>query len=287
MEHRTPLSKPERKPAPARRHAPGHRPARLDGKDPPLLDAETERALAEAVRDGCPVALDRLLQSHLRLVRSLARRYEGYGVSSEDLLGEGYLALVEAARRFDPDRGARFATYAAWWIRAHLRSHTLENRRIVSSPSTRAARKILGRLRSTERALAQKLGRPATREEVAAELGVKPKDVEMVQSSLAARDVALGVREGGRTIELPDAAQTPEQRVAQQELRQFHGEAVRRALTRLDAREREIVERRMLHDDPDTLASLGERLGLSRERVRQLERRAQDKLRSALYGCVA
>jgi RNA polymerase sigma-32 factor len=264
------------------------RPASLEGKDPPLLDAETERRLAAEVQAGSAAALDRLLQAHLRLVRSLARRYEGYGVPSEDLLGEGYLALVEAARRFDPERGARFATYAAWWVRAHLRSHTLDNRRIVGSPSTRAARRIFGRLRATERALTQQLGRTPTRDEVADALGVAPGDVEMVQSSLAARDVALGAREGGRTIDLPDVAgQTPEQRVAQDELRRFQGQAVQRALTRLDAREREIVERRFLDDEPDTLARLGERLGLSRERVRQLERRAQDKLRSALYGSVA
>lgn len=255
--------------------------------EPPLLDADTERELARRVRAGCARSLDELLAAHLRLVRSISRRYEGYGVASDDLIGEGYLALVEAARRFDPERGARFATYAAWWVRAHLRSYTLENRRIVGSPSTRAARKILGRLRQTERELAQRHGAPATREQVASALGVSSKDIEMVQTSLAARDVAIGAREGGRTIELPDYAATPEQRVGDAEQRGVHSEAVQRALERLDEREREIVQRRLLDDDPATLASLGERLGLSRERVRQLERRAQDKLRAALYDCVA
>jgi RNA polymerase sigma-32 factor len=246
-----------------------------------ILDLEEEHLLAAAARQGSRAALDKLLVAHLRLVLRIARGYVKHGVAYEDLVGEGMVGLAEAAQRFDPERGVRFSTYAAWWIRAHVRRATLANRRIVATPSTRAARKLVARLRGTERALAQELGRRPTREEVAAALGVTPEDVGMVDCALRERDVVVGdIGRGG--IELSDADHSPEQLVADAELRTRSTGAIGRAMSTLSEREREIVRRRITSDDSDTLSVVGEALGLSRERVRQIESKACEKLRNAL-----
>jgi RNA polymerase sigma-32 factor len=247
----------------------------------PILDLEEEQQLALDARNGSRSALDKLLVTHMRLVLRIARGYVKYGVSYEDLVGEGMVGLAEAARRFDPERGVRFSAYAAWWIRAHARKSTLANRRIVATPSTRAARKLVARLRETERGLGQRLGRRATREEVAVALGVTPDDVGMVDAALRERDVVLGdVDHGG--IELADAGCSPEQLVADAEFRAHSARAIERAVGLLSEREREIVSRRITLDESDTLSVVGEALGLSRERVRQIESKAREKLRSAL-----
>jgi RNA polymerase sigma-32 factor len=259
---------------------------RARAQSAPILDLEEEQRLAAAARGGSRAAHDKLLVAHLRLVLRIARGYVKHGVPFEDLVGEGMVGLAEAAQRFDPDRGVRFSAYAAWWIRAHVRRSTLANRRIVPTPSTRAARKLLARLRDTERALAQQLGRRATRDEVAAALGVTPEDVGMVDAALRERDVFVGdVDQGG--MELADAGWSPEQLVADAEQHARSSEAIGRALEALSDREREIVRRRITCEDADTLSVVGEALGLSRERVRQIESKACEKLRSALDECAA
>jgi RNA polymerase sigma-32 factor len=253
----------------------------------PILDPDTERMLIERFQKGCQVSLQKLLASHLRLVLSMAKRYTGHGAAMEDLISEGNLGLVEAARRFEAERGNRFGTYAAWWVRAHVRRYALSNRRIVSAPSTRNARRILAGLRKTQRDIAQREGRAAERDEVAALLGVPESDVAMVEAALSGRDVAIGPMEDGTTWELPDEEPSPEQLAALEELEGMRQQRVEAALDLLSEREREIVRRRFLQEDSATLAVLGESLGLSRERVRQIEKRAQKKLRNALLDCVA
>ena len=247
----------------------------------PILDIEEEHRLAAAVRQGSRSALDKLLLAHMRLVLRIARGYVKYGVPYEDLVGEGMVGLAEAAQRFEPERGVRFSAYAAWWIRAHARRSTLANRRIVATPSTRAARKLVARLRTTERALGQELGRRATREEIAVALGVSAEDVGMVDSALRERDVVVGDLEHGG-IELADVGSSPEQLVAEAEFQARSSSAIGRAVDMLSDREREIVRRRITSDDADTLSVVGDALGLSRERVRQIESKAREKLRSAL-----
>jgi len=239
-----------------------------------------------AARTGSRSAHDQLLVAHLRLVLRIARGYVKHGVPYEDLVGDGMVGLAEAAQRFDPERGVRFSAYAAWWIRAHIRRSTLANRRIVATPSTRAARKLIARLRETERALGQQLGRIATREEVAASLGVTADDVGMVDTALRERDVVVGdVEHGG--VELADFGCSPEQLVADAELRADVERAVDHAVGTLTEREREIVRRRITSDDADTLNVVGQALGLSRERVRQIESKACEKLRTVLEDCAA
>jgi RNA polymerase sigma-32 factor len=259
---------------------------RARAQSAPILDVDAEHRLAAAARTGSRSALDQLLVAHLRLVLRIARGYVKHGVPYEDLVGDGMVGLAEAAQRFDPERGVRFSAYAAWWIRAHIRRSTLANRRIVATPSTRAARKLIARLRETERALGQQLGRIATREEVAAALGVTADDVGMVDTALRERDVVVGdIEHGG--VELADFDCSPEQLVADAELRADVQRAVNHAVGTLTEREREIVRRRITSDDADTLSVVGQALGLSRERVRQIESKACEKLRTVLEDCAA
>lgn len=255
----------------------------------PMLDAEMERAYLKRFQEhGDARALQALLVSHLRLVVSVARKYASSRVPVEDLVAEGNLGLVEAARRFDLARGNRFATYASWWVRALVRRYAIANRRIVGTPSTRNARRLLGRMRQTERQLSQHLGAAPTPEQVAEALDVSAQDVRMMDAALRGRDMVLGdADDGGRPFELADEAASPEERVEAEEAAAHTAASVRKALTVLDRRERLIVERRLLAEDRYTLAGLGSAMGLSRERVRQLEKRACDKLREALYEQVA
>lgn len=253
----------------------------------PMLDAQTEHRLIEEFRAGSQRALDRLLASHLRLVLAISRRYAGHGIALEDLISEGTLGLVEAARRFELDRQNRFATYAAWWVRAHVRRYALANRRIVSAPSTRAARKVIASLRKTEREIQQQTGEAADRSAVAQALGVEESDVAMVEAAMGGRDVIIGPHDDGTVFDVPADTCSPEQLTAEEEAREFNRRAVQQALHGLTDREQEIVRRRFLEEESATLAVLGESLGLSRERVRQLEKRAQRKLKSALLECVA
>lgn len=249
----------------------------------PMLDAETERDyLARIHTEDDPVAMHHLLASHQRLVVSIAQKYARRGMALEDLVAEGNLGLVEAVRRFDRSRTTRFATYAAWWVRALVRRAALENRRIVRCPSTRNARRVLGQLRTAQQRLSARLGHAPSADQVAAELRVPVEDVTMVEAALAARDVSyedsveVGAREG-----------TPEHAVAEHQAREHNARLVRAAIAQLGERERLIVERRLLAEDRSRLADVGAALGLSRERVRQLEVEARVQLRAALRDEVA
>ncbi len=247
----------------------------------PLLDARRERELLRRVHEGHDDAAFReLFESHLRLVVAIASRFARAGVSLTELIAEGNLGLIEAAHRFDLSRSTRFATYAAWWIRARVRRFALGNRRVVGAPSTRAARSLLSRLRTVERQLVHELGRAPTREEIAAHVGASSTDVDMVEAALSGRDVSLGAALDG--LDLADTRPTPEDEAVAAELAASRGRRVRAALETLDRREREIVTRRLVDDDAPTLTAIGATLGLSRERVRQLEERAKRKLRTIL-----
>ena len=248
----------------------------------PMLDAKTESDLLRRVREEQDArALEELLAAHLRLVVAIAGRFAGAGVSLAELIAEGNLGLTEAARRFDQGKGTRFATYAAWWVRARVRRFAFDNRRIVAAPSTRAARRLLSGMRSAERRLVAVSGEPVTRDRLAALTGTSPEDVAMVEVALSARDVALGAPEDGG-VEIASHDPGPEDALAARENEARVAREVRSALDQLDVREREIVRRRLLEDDAATLTEIGASLGLSRERVRQLEERAIRKLRAAL-----
>lgn len=249
----------------------------------PMLDADHEAELLRAIQQrGDRNALARLLAAHLRLVVSVAARFSRAGVSLAELVAEGNLGLVEAARRFDAAKGTRFSTYAAWWVRARISRFAMGNRRIVAAPSTRNARKLLAGMRSAERALQQESGERPTREQIATATGTSEEDVALVETALAARDVPVGPSDDGTSIELDAQGPSPEQEIADGQEARMRAERIGRAMALLDGREREIVQRRILEDEEETLASIGEVLGLSRERVRQIEVRAKRKLRAAL-----
>lgn len=254
----------------------------------PMLDAEREADYLRRIQESDDArALELLLAAHLRLVVSVAARFARSGVSISELVAEGNLGLVEAARRFDRAKGTRFSTYAAWWVRARIGRFALGNRRIVAAPSTRNARKLLAGMRSAERKLSQDGGERPSREAIAAATGTTEEDVAMVETALSARDVAVGPSDDGTSIELDASGPSPEQEIADREDGQRRFELVTAALQQLDRREREVVQRRILEDDAETLAEIGRALGLSRERVRQIEARAKRKLRSVLLADVA
>jgi RNA polymerase sigma-32 factor len=256
----------------------------------PVLDADTERRLVADYQSGSRKALEALIASHMRLVLSVADRYAQRGVPLEDLISEGTLGLMEASRRFDPAVGTRFGTYAGWWVRAFIRKHALSTRRIVTAPSTRNARRILWSLRRTQQSLAQKLGRPPSRDEIAQDLGVSWEEVAMVEGVLGGRDLPIGPAstvDDVPTYEPRDQTPSPEERAARHEGHEQARQRVHAALKRLGEREREIVQRRLLEEDPSSLAVLGETFGVSRERVRQIQERAQKKMRAALLEQVA
>lgn len=246
------------------------------------LDIETEREIARQARAGSKRATERLVRSHMRLVQSVARAYARRGLSMDDLMSEGTLGLLEAVRRFDPDRGNRFSTYAVWWVRQRIRRFAMANRRIVGAPSTRNARRIRGSLQRTRNELAQKLGRPPRRDEIAAALDVTPDEVAMVESAMGARDVPLGPEEDGMTRELPAHLPSPEEATLRAEQDHLRKAKVLESLTGLGAREREIIEKRLLCEDATSLSTLGDHFGVSRERVRQIQNAAQRKLRVTL-----
>jgi len=254
----------------------------------PLLEADEERAHLERVqRDGDPAAMTALVSSHLRMTLSVAMRYASRGLPVEDLVSEGAVGLCEAAKRFDLERGTRFSTYAAWWVRAHIRAYALRNRRVVAMPATRNGRVVMGRAAEAQRRLTAALGRPPTTDELAADLGVERADVELVQSAMRGRDVSLTPRDDGPAVRLSAAGPSPEDAVADREWRERAAERIEGALGALDDRELEIVQRRFLRGEGQTLRAIGEEMGLSRERVRQLELRAKDKLRRQLATVAA
>ncbi|HKU41012.1 MAG TPA: sigma-70 family RNA polymerase sigma factor [Polyangiales bacterium] len=251
-------------------------------QDSAPLSQEEEQALGRAARSGDASAFDRLVRAHLRLVLAMAAEHRRFGVSQSDLVSEGLLALVSAARRFDPDRGVRLAVYAAHWIRAFLRRHALKTRRIVGPPTTRVGRVLLANLGRVERDLTQALGAAPPPEVLAERLGVSVAQIAEAQAALRGQDAEIGPSERHDSVEPVSTDPSPEAAAAEAELRSRTDRLLRDSLASLGARERDIVRSRHLQDDPPTLDQLARDLSISRERVRQLEARGCQQLRAAV-----
>jgi RNA polymerase sigma-32 factor len=261
-----------------------------------LLDAETEVRLARAWRDlRDERALHRLITAYMRLAISMAAKFRRYGAPMNDLIQEASLGLMKAADKFDPDRGVRFSTYAVWWIKASIQDYVMRNWSMVRTGSTSSQKSLFFNLRRVQAKLereaadrGERLDRFSLRQLVAAELGVPVGDVEMMEGRLSGSDFSLNATqsadEDGR--EWIDALEDDGMQAAEAVEGAHDAELLRmwlaRALQGLNDRERYIVAERKLKDEGRTLESLGEELGLSKERVRQLEAAAFAKMRRSL-----
>ena len=241
------------------------------------LTIEEEHDLVARAKDGDQGALTRLIDAHESLVGYIARSSSRHGCSAKDLMQQGQLGLLHAVRVFDSDRGVRFWTYARWWVRAYVRNYVWQNRRIVPLSSNRTHRKVVMNIRKVE----GRLGAGSTSKSIADALSVDEDSVARVQNALSARDVTLS-EPSSSPANLTVGGLTPEEEVADRRARERCVELLMEALDVLDERDREIVQHRYLTDEPETLASLGKRLGISRERVRQLSQRALKRLRTEL-----
>ncbi|MBT4848140.1 MAG: RNA polymerase factor sigma-32 [Alphaproteobacteria bacterium] len=257
----------------------------------PLLEREHEVELATKWRDeGDDRAMHELVMAYARIVVSAASRYRYYGLSNGDLIQEGNIGLMQAAKRFDPDRGVRFSTYAAWWIRASIQDHILRNWSIVRTGTTAAHKSLFFKLRRLRARIGEADGGPLShegRQKIAETIGVTVADVTVMEQRLSGADGSLNAavsQESEREAQdfLADVRPNPEQVV----IELHDGEVLSRwlndALSELSPRERLIIMKRRLQDDGATLEQLGGVLGVSKERVRQLEHRALKKLKKSL-----
>ena len=260
----------------------------------PYLDREEEHALASRWKhEADEKAMHLLARAHMRLVIALAVRFRHYGLSLADLIQEGHVGLLEAAARFEPDREVRFSTYATWWIRAAMQNYILHNWSIVRGGTSSAQKALFFNLRRIRAKLAQGNGAAASSEtfsQIAEALGVSSSEVEFMDARLSGADVSLDTpfnesdfySQRERMATLVDDKPRPDEAasVAIDTGRQLAW--LNEALTALSERERRIVCERRLTEDTATLEALGDRLGISKERVRQIECRAMEKLRSEL-----
>ena len=261
-----------------------------------LLDAETELRLAYAWRDHRDEqALHRLITAYMRLAISMAAKFRRYGAPMNDLIQEASLGLMKAADKFDPDRGVRFSTYAVWWIKASIQDYVMRNWSMVRTGSTSSQKALFFNMRRVQAKLereaakaGQRLDGHQLREMIAQEVGVPLADVEMMEGRLSGSDFSLNAtqssdEDGREWIDAleDDAAQAADVVETSHDAARLRGWLVT-AMRTLNARERFIVTERKLRDDPRTLESLGEELGLSKERVRQLEVAAFTKMRRSL-----
>ena len=261
-----------------------------------LLDAETEVRLARAWRDQRDErALHRLIAAYMRLAISMAAKFRRYGAPMNDLIQEASLGLMKAADKFDPDRGVRFSTYAVWWIKASIQDYVMRNWSMVRTGSTSSQKALFFNLRRVqaklEREASQRgevLDQHQLRQLVAADIGVPVADVEMMEGRLSGSDYSLNAtqsldEDGREWIDAleDDGAQAAEVIEDAHDSARLRGWLVT-AMRGLNARERYIVAERKLKDEGRTLESLGEELGLSKERVRQLEAAAFAKMRRSL-----
>jgi RNA polymerase sigma-32 factor len=259
----------------------------------PLLSREREFELARLWREeNDERALHELIRSYTRLVIAVASRFRNYGLPLGDLVQEGSVGLMQAAARFEPSREVRFSTYATWWIRSAIQDFILRNWSIVRTGTTAAQKSLFFNLRRLRARIEENSGRVLDhdgRERIARELTVSIGDVESMESRLSASDQSLNMAVGESGEDewqnfLADERPGPEENVMVLHDCQLRARWLDDALGALDRRERIIIEARRLTDDGATLEDLGKELGVSKERVRQLEHRAFGKLRREILG---
>jgi RNA polymerase sigma-32 factor len=262
----------------------------------PMLEPQEEYMLAKSWREhGDRDAAHRLVTSHLRLVAKIAMGYRGYGLPIAEVISEGNVGLMQAVKRFEPEKGFRLATYAMWWIKASIQEYILRSWSLVKMGTTANQKKLFFNLRKAKSkisALEEGDLRPEQVALIAKRLGVTEQDVIDMNRRLGG-DASLNtpIREDGDSGEwqdwLVDDAPTQERVLAENEELDNRRKALGEALSVLNERERRIFEARRLADEPITLEELAEEFGVSRERVRQIEVRAFEKVQNAVKNRVA
>jgi len=257
----------------------------------PMLEQDEEYMLAKTWRERGDVdAAHKLVTSHLRLVAKIAMGYRGYGLPVSELISEGNVGMMQAVKRFDPERGFRLATYAMWWIRASIQEYILHSWSLVKMGTTASQKKLFFNLRKLKgqiKAVEEGDLDPEHVTEIAEKLGVPEQDVVSMNRRLAAPDHSLNapVRidgDGEWQDWLEDDSQNQEQLLAESEELHKRRELLTKAMENLNDRERYILTERRLKEDPTTLEELSQEYGISRERVRQIEVRAFEKLQKAI-----
>jgi RNA polymerase sigma-32 factor len=258
----------------------------------PMLAKDEEFMLAKRWREHeDPQAAHRLVTSHLRLVAKIAMGYRGYGLPIGEVISEGNVGLMQAVKKFEPDRGFRLATYAMWWIRASIQEYILRSWSLVKMGTTAAQKKLFFNLRKAKSeisALEEGDLRPDQVRQIATKLGVLDAEVISMNRRLAGPDASLNAplradseNEWQDWLEDKEAV-SQETRLAETEEKSLRMGLLEEAMTELTDRERHILTERRLKDDPTTLETLASEYGVSRERVRQIEVRAFEKLQKAM-----
>ncbi len=258
----------------------------------PMLEKDEEFMLAKRWREHeDPQAAERLVTSHLRLVAKMAMGYRGYGLPIAEVISEGNIGLMQAVKKFDPDKGFRLATYAMWWIRASIQEYVLRTWSLVKMGTTAAQKKLffnLRRMKQKMQAIEEGELRPDQVEEISTKLGVSETEVVNMNRRLSGPDASLNVQIGGEEGSgewqdwLASDEESAETTLGQSEEYDARMALLNTAMARLNEREQKIIRERRLKEDPTTLEDLADEFGVSRERIRQIEVRAFEKLQEAM-----
>ena len=259
----------------------------------PSLTAEEEMNLGMRLKKSNDLeAAKTLILSHLKLVAKVARGYSGYGLPQSDLVQEGNIGLMKAVKRFDPERGVRLVSFAIYWIKAEIQEYIVKNWRLVKTATTKAQRKLFFNLRSMKKTL-----QPLKSDEInsiAKELNVKPEDVREMEYRFNGNEISLdyGSEESEDDVYRPiaylkDEAPEPSEQMEIEQAENNSLSSLKKALLSLDERSRLILEERWLKDkDASTLHELADKLGVSAERIRQIEQSAMKKIKSLLQPSI-
>jgi RNA polymerase sigma-32 factor len=262
----------------------------------PILERDQEYQLAKRWREqGDREAADQLIKSHLRLAAKIAMGYRGYGLPIAEIISEGNVGLMQALNRFEPERDVRFSTYAMWWIKASIQDYILRSWSLVKIGTTAAQRKLFFKLRSAKNKIAALESGDLHPDHVvliAKDLDVTSQEVVQMNRRLVGdKSINAPVHEGGETGEwqdrLIDESPSPEAIVLEQNEKEHRLGALMAAVEVLNGRERVIFEARHLADEPETLEELAEKFNISRERIRQIEVRAFEKVKKATRSFAA
>ncbi len=257
----------------------------------PILTAEEEYSLAVKFRANDDLeAARQLIVSHLRLVASIARGYNGYGLPQQDLIQEGNIGLMKAVKRFDPERGVRLVSFAMHWIKAEMHEYIVRNWRMVKVATTKAQRKLFFNLRSMKTGLNSL--QPAEVAHIAKELNVKPEEVLEMEARLNGHEISLEANIDDDSDEqyspiayLPDEGLEPLEALQSKQIEIAETTGLANALQNLDDRSRRVVEARWLQESGGkTLHELADEFGISAERIRQIEQKAMQKMKTSMLA---